>query len=76
MAALSVAALMNCVEPENTSVIHNSAVYTADINKFSGYVIVLVRRLLQYSSSATTQRHIGIGSQRITQATEKHSGLI
>lgn len=76
MTELSVAALMNCVELEYTSAIHNSAAYTADVYKINSYVIVLVRRLLQYSNSATTQRYIEIESQRIKQATEKHSGLI
>lgn len=50
--------------------------YATEIYKNSGYDIALVQRLLQHSSAATTQRYIGIESQRIEQAIEKHSVLI
>jgi len=37
---------------------------------------VLVQRLLQHSSTATTQRYIGLEPQRIEQAIEGHAKLI
>jgi site-specific recombinase XerD len=39
-------------------------------NRRNGYDIALVQRLLQHSSSATTQRYIGIEPQRIEKAIE------
>ncbi len=50
--------------------------YATEIYKSNGYDIVLVQRLLQHSSAATTQRYIGIEPQRIEQAIENHSVLI
>ena len=50
--------------------------YATEIYKANGYDIVLVQRLLQHSSAATTQRYIGIEPQRIEQAIEGHSMLI
>ena len=50
--------------------------YATEIYKANGYDIVLVQRLLQHSSAATTQRYIGIKPQRIEQAIEKHTVLI
>ena len=50
--------------------------YATEIYKANGYDIVLVQRLLQHSSAATTQRYIGIEPQRIEQAIEGHSLLI
>ena len=50
--------------------------YASEIYKANGYDIVLVQRLLQHSSAATTQRYIGIEPQRIEQAIEGHSLLI
>ena len=50
--------------------------YATEIYKANGYDIVLVQRLLQHSSAATTQRYIGIEPQRIEQAIENHSVLI
>ena len=50
--------------------------YATEIYRNSGYDIVLVQRLLQHSSAATTQRYIGIEPQRIEQAIEGHSMLI
>ncbi len=50
--------------------------YATEIYKANGYDIVLVQRLLQHSSAATTQRYIGIEPQRIEQAIEGHSVLI
>ena len=40
------------------------------------YDIVLVQRLLQHGSAATTQQYIGIEPRRIEQAIENHSVLI
>jgi len=50
--------------------------YATEIYKNNGYDIVLVQRLLQHSSAATTQRYIGIEPQRIEQAIENHALLI
>lgn len=50
--------------------------YATEIYKTSGYDIVLVQRLLQHSSTATTQRYIGIESQRIETAIQNHALLV
>lgn len=50
--------------------------YATEIYKANGYDIVLVQRLLQHSSAATTQRYIGIEPQRIEDAIQKHSQLL
>ena len=50
--------------------------YATEIYKNSGYDIALVQRLLQHSSAATTQRYIGIESQRIEMAIQNHANLI
>ena len=50
--------------------------YATEIYKNSGYDITLVQRLLQPSSSAVTQRYIGLEPQRIEQAIENHATLI
>ena len=50
--------------------------YATEIYKNSGYDIVLVQRLLQHSSTAITQRYIGLEPERIEQAIENHAQLI
>ena len=50
--------------------------YATEIYKANGYDIALVQRLLQHSSTATTQRYIGIEPQRIESAIEGHVQLI
>ena len=50
--------------------------YATEIYKNNGYDIALVQRLLQHSSAATTQRYIGIESQRIEAAIEGHANLL
>ena len=50
--------------------------YATEIYKNNGYDITLVQRLLQHSSSAITQRYIGIESQRIEAAIEGHAQLL
>lgn len=50
--------------------------YATEIYKSSGYDIALVQRLLQHSSAATTQRYIGMESQRIEAAIEGHAMLL
>ena len=50
--------------------------YATEIYKANGYDIVLVQRLLQHSSAATTQRYIGIEPQRIEKAIEGHAQLL
>ncbi len=50
--------------------------YATEIYKNNGYDIALVQRLLQHSSSAITQRYIGMEPQRIEKAIEGHARLI
>ena len=50
--------------------------YATEIYKANGFDIVLVQRLLQHSSTATTQRYIGIEPQRIENAIQNHANLI
>lgn len=50
--------------------------YATEIYKNNGYDIALVQRLLQHSSSAVTQRYIGIEPQRIEQAIQNHAQLL
>ena len=50
--------------------------YATEIYRDSGYDIVLVQRLLQHSSTAITQRYIGLEPERIEQAIEGHAKLI
>lgn len=50
--------------------------YATEIYKSNGYDIVLVQRLLQHSSAATTQRYIGIEPQRIEDAIQNHAFLM
>ena len=50
--------------------------YATEIYHDSGYDIVLVQRLLQHSSTAITQRYIGLEPERIEQAIESHAKLI
>ena len=44
--------------------------------KNNGYDIALVQRLLQHSSTAVTQRYIGIEPQRIEAAIQNHAQLL
>ena len=50
--------------------------YATEIYKSNGCDIALVQRLLQHSSSAVTQRYIGIEPQRIESAIEGHAELL
>ena len=50
--------------------------YATEIYKNNDYDIVLVQRLLQHSSSATTQKYIGIENQKIEEAIRNHIQLI
>ena len=50
--------------------------YATEIYKNNGYDIALVQRLLQHSSTSTTQRYIGIEPQRIEQAIQNHAQLL
>lgn len=50
--------------------------YATEIYKSNGCDIALVQRLLQHSSTATTQRYIGIEPQRIEEAIQGHARLI
>lgn len=49
--------------------------YATEIYRSSGYNIALVQQLLQHSSAAVTQRYIGIGTQEVEQAIERHLQL-
>lgn len=42
----------------------------------NGHDIMLVKRLLQYSSAATTERYIGISSKKVEEALQNHVKLI
>lgn len=46
--------------------------YATDIYEKNGHDIVLVQKLLQHSSSATTQRYIGIMSEKVEKAIQNH----
>ena len=50
--------------------------FATEIYKNNGYDIALVQQLLQHSSTAVTQRYIGIAPQRIEAALSAHSNLI
>ena len=50
--------------------------YATEIYRNNDYDIVLVQKLLQHSSSATTQKYIGIESQRIENAISDHIRLV
>lgn len=50
--------------------------YATEIYKNNGCDIALVQRLLQHSSTATTQRYIGIEPQRIEEAIARHTQLL
>ena len=50
--------------------------YATEIYKNNGYDIALVQRLLQHSSTAVTQRYIGIEPQRIETAIQNHAQLL
>lgn len=50
--------------------------YATEIYNSNGYDISLVQRLLQHSSSSTTQRYIGIEPQRIEEAIQNHAQLL
>ena len=50
--------------------------YATEIYNANGFDIALVQRLLQHSSSSTTQRYIGIEPQRIEQAIQNHAQLL
>lgn len=46
--------------------------YATEIYKNNGYNIALVQQLLQHSSTAVTQRYIGIQRQEVEKAIENH----
>lgn len=46
--------------------------YATDIYEKNGHDIVLVQKLLQHSSAATTQRYIGIMSEKVEKAIQNH----
>ena len=50
--------------------------YATEIYNANGCDIALVQRLLQHSSTATTQRYIGIEPQRIEEAIQGHIRLL
>ena len=46
--------------------------FAQSIYENNNFDIVLVKELLQHSSVAITQRYVGVGSQRVEQALQKH----
>ena len=61
---------------ENVSTHSFRKFYATNIYNQSGYNIALVQTLLQHSSSAVTQKYIGIQPKEIEQAIEKHMMLL
>lgn len=49
--------------------------YATEIYKNNGYNIALVQQLLQHSSTAVTQRYIGLQQREVEQAIESHLKL-
>ena len=49
--------------------------YATEIYKNNDYNIALVQQLLQHSSTAVTQRYIGIQQKQVEEASEKHLKL-
>lgn len=49
--------------------------YATEIYKNSGHNIVLVQQLLQHSSTAVTQRYIGLQPKELENAIEGHLKL-
>lgn len=50
--------------------------FATEIYKNNDYDIVLVQQLLQHSSTAVTQRYIGIAPKKLEEAISKHTKLI
>lgn len=50
--------------------------YATEIYKNNDYDIVLVQKLLQHSSTAITQKYIGIETQKVETAISKHCQLL
>lgn len=50
--------------------------YATEIYNANGFDIALVQRLLQHSSASTTQRYIGIETQKIEAAIQNHANLL
>lgn len=61
---------------ENISTHSFRKYYATEIYKANGYNIVLVQQLLQHSSTAITQRYIGLEQSEIETAIQKHLDLI
>lgn len=61
---------------ENISTHSFRKYYATEIYKNSNYNIALVQELLQHSSSAVTQRYIGIGTKQLEDAIMGHANLL
>jgi len=61
---------------ENISTHSFRKFFATSIYKENGYNIVLVQKLLNHSSSAVTQRYIGISEKQIEDALAKHIKLV
>lgn len=61
---------------ENVSTHSFRKFYATEIYKNNGYDIELVRHLLQHSSTAVTQRYIGIQPAKVEQAIQSHICLL
>ena len=64
------------LELDNISTHSFRKFFATEIYKDSGFDIALVSKLLQHSSTAVTQKYIGISTQDIEQALQKHIFLI
>ncbi len=67
--------VVDYLEYENISTHSFRKFFATEIYLNNDYNIVLVQKLLQHSSTAITQRYIGIGSKELEEALEKHIKL-
>lgn len=72
----SLALVCNYLRLENISTHSFRKFYATEIYKNNGYDIELVRHLLQHSSSAVTQRYIGLQPAKVEQAIQSHICLL
>ncbi|MDD7113979.1 MAG: tyrosine-type recombinase/integrase [Lachnospiraceae bacterium] len=67
--------VVDYLEYDNISTHSFRKFFATEIYLNNDYNIVLVQKLLQHSSTAITQRYIGIGTRELEEALEKHIQL-
>ena len=67
---LTLSELINYMRKFDDECINRSSATEIYLN--NDYNIVLVQKLLQHSSTAITQKYIGIGTRELEEALEKH----